>query len=79
MGPKQGRKNARKIEIPRDTPTDFKLGDTAADIQRMREEREQREREEVEKQQREERKETRGLDKTPQSLIDKAAAKETKN
>ena len=34
----------RKIEVPRDIPTEFELGDTAADIQSRREEREQRER-----------------------------------
>ena len=34
----------RKIEIPKDTPTEFELGDTAAHIQRRRAEREQRER-----------------------------------
>ena len=44
MGPKKGRRNVRKIEAPTDTPTKFELGDTAADIQRRREEREQRER-----------------------------------
>ena len=37
------------------TPTEFELGDTAADIQRTREEREQTEKEQAEKQQREER------------------------
>ena len=42
----------RKIEIPTDKPTEF--GETAADIQRRRKEREQRERDEAEKQQREE-------------------------
>ena len=39
-----------KIKVSTDTPTEFELGDTAADIQRRREEREQREREEVVKQ-----------------------------
>ena len=33
MGPKKGRR-MRKIEIPTDTPTEFELGDRAADIQR---------------------------------------------
>ena len=41
------KKNLRKIEVPTDTSTEFELGDTAPDIQRMREEREQREREEA--------------------------------
>ena len=46
----------RKIEVPTDTPTEFELGDTAADIQKRREEREKREGEEdSQKQQREER------------------------
>ena len=35
----------RKIEVHTDTPTEFELGETAADMQRRREEREQRERE----------------------------------
>ena len=35
----------RKIEVPTDTPTEFKLGDTAADIQKKREVKKQRERE----------------------------------
>ena len=51
MGPKKGRRNVRKIEVPTDTPAEFEFGETAADIQRRREEREQREREEAEKQQ----------------------------
>ena len=55
MGLKNAQKNVRKIEVPTDTPSGFELGDTAADTQRRREEREQREREETEKQQREER------------------------
>ena len=42
MGPKMGRKNVRKIEIPTDTPTEFEFGDTVADIQRRREEIEHR-------------------------------------
>ena len=37
-----------------DTPTEFQLGDTAADIQRRREEREAREREDEAQKQREE-------------------------
>ena len=51
MGPKKGRR-VRKIEVPTVTPTEFKLGDTAADIhRRRREEREVRERvEEAQKQ-----------------------------
>ena len=44
----------RKKEVPRDTPTEFELGDTAADIHRRREEREQRDREKAQKQKREE-------------------------
>ena len=39
MGPKKGRRNVKKIEVPTDTSTEFELGDTAADIQRRREER----------------------------------------
>ena len=35
----------RNIEVPTDTHTEFELGDTAADIQSRREEREQREKE----------------------------------
>ena len=42
----------RKIEVPTDTPTEFELGDVAADIQR-REEREAGEREEEAQKQRE--------------------------
>ena len=53
-GPKKARRNVRKIEVPTDTPTEYELGDTAADIQRKREEGKQREREDSEKQQREE-------------------------
>ena len=52
MGPQKARKYVKKVEVPTDTPTEFELGDTAADIQR-RQERQQRERE-AEKQQREE-------------------------
>ena len=58
----------RKIEVPKDIPTEFELGYTAADIQRRREETEHREREEAEKQQRKERerKEARRVE-TPQA------------
>ena len=43
----------RRIEVPTDTPTEFTLGNTAADVQRRREEREQRaSQEEAQKQQR---------------------------
>ena len=45
MGAKKGRK-VRKIEIPTDTPPEFELGDTVADIQWRREERVAKEREE---------------------------------
>ena len=41
--PYKSRKNVGKIEVLTDTPTEFELGDTAAVIQRRREEREQRE------------------------------------
>ena len=52
MGSKKGRR-VRKIEVPTDTPTEFELRDTAANIQR-REEREARKREEEAQKQREE-------------------------
>ena len=45
MGAKKDRK-VRKIEIPTDTPPEFELGDTVADIQWRREERVAKEREE---------------------------------
>ena len=66
MGPKKLRKNVRKIQVLTDTPTEFELGYTAADIERRRVDREQREREEAEKHQREEREreETRRLEDT---------------
>ena len=41
MGAKKGR-IVRKIKFPTDIPAHFELGDSAADIQRRREEREQR-------------------------------------
>ena len=50
MGPNKGRR-VGKIEVPTDSVPEFKLGDTVADIQRMREEREAREREEAQQQQ----------------------------
>ena len=53
MGLKEGRR-VKKIEVPRDTPTEFELGDKTADIQRRREERETREKEEEAQKQREE-------------------------
>ena len=53
MGPKKVRGNMRKIEVPTDSPTEFELRDTVADIQRRRNEREQREK--AAKQQREKR------------------------
>ena len=50
MGLKKGRR-VRKIEVPTDIVPEFELGDTAADIQQRREEREARERDEVRQQQ----------------------------
>ena len=41
MGPKKGRR-VRKINVPTDTPTEFELGDTAADIQMTEERQEER-------------------------------------
>ena len=53
MGPKKGCR-VRKIEVPIETPPEFELGDTVADVQQRREEREAREREEEAQKQREE-------------------------
>ena len=50
MGPKKGRRE-RKIEVPTDSVPKFELGDTAADIQRRREQWEAREREDAQQQQ----------------------------
>ena len=55
MGSKKGRR-IRKINVPTDTPTEFELGDTTADIQRRREEARER-KEEAQKQRKEARKE----------------------
>ena len=66
---KKAIKNVRKIEIPTDTPTVLELGDTAADIQRRRKEREG---EEPEKQQRREAvkvKWTQRVEESPAHLI----------
>ena len=49
MGPKDGRRVRKSGSVP-----EFELGDTAADIQQRREEREAREREEKAQKQREE-------------------------
>ena len=46
MGPKKGRR-VRKIVVPTDSVPTFELGDTAAGIQRRRQERGVREREEA--------------------------------
>ena len=37
MGPKKSRRAVRRIEVPTETPPEFELGDTVADIQRRRE------------------------------------------
>ena len=47
--------NMRMIEVPTATPTEIDLGDTAANIQRRRQEKEQSEKEKAEKQQKEDR------------------------
>ena len=49
MGPKKGRR-VRKIEVFTDSVPEFELGDTAADIQQRKAEREARQREEAQKQ-----------------------------
>ena len=49
MGTKKG-KRVRKIEVPTDSVPEFELGDTVADIQRRRQEREARKREEAQQQ-----------------------------
>ena len=51
MGPKKVRR-VREIEVPTDTPTEFKLGDMAVHIQHRVEEREKKENEEEEQTQR---------------------------
>ena len=50
MGPKKGRR-MEKIDVPTDSVSEFELGDTAADIQWRRQDREAREREETQQQQ----------------------------
>ena len=65
------KKNAKKIEIPADTP--FELEDTAADLLRRREERKQREREEAEQQKREEWEEA-NRSEIPQSRMEEPVA-----
>ena len=72
MVPNKGRKNVKKKDTPTDTPTEFALGDTVADIQKTLEEKEHRQRDEAEKQQREEREET------PQSHTEEGVAKKDK-
>ena len=47
MGPKKGRRQG-KIEVPKDTPTESELEDTAADIQRRRGQRDERDRKDKE-------------------------------
>ena len=58
MGPKKGRR-VRKIEVPTDSVPESELGDTAADIQRRRLEREARKREETQQEQQNEEEEAR--------------------
>ena len=73
MGPKKGRR-VRKIEVFTDIPTEFELGDEAADIQTSREDRQQREREEeARKQQMDEweREEARMLETTQKGVTQK--------
>ena len=53
MGPRKG-KRVRKIEVPTHSVPQFELGDTVADIQLGREEREARKREETQQQREEE-------------------------
>ena len=55
MAPKKATNNPRKIEVPTDTPTEFELRDTAADIRTRRVERLKREREKTERLKREDR------------------------
>ena len=43
------RGSRRKTEVPTDTQRQFELGDTAADIERRRREREERDRERMER------------------------------
>ena len=56
MGPKKDRR-VRKIEVSTDTPAEFELGHTTADVERRRKDREARETEEIEKQREEARRE----------------------
>ena len=79
MGPKKARRNLRKTEVPTDTPTEFELGDTAAVLQRRREEREQGDRKEAEKKQRE-RGDQEGRNSTGRNFIGGGSGqKKTKN
>ena len=75
MGPKKSRR-VRKIEVPTDKPTELELGDTTADIQMRRGEREAREREEKAQKQREEARREEGIrEKTAHSAEDGVAEK----
>ena len=50
MGPKKGRR-VRKIEVPTENVPEFELGDTVADIQQRRDDKEARESKEAQVQQ----------------------------
>ena len=57
----------RKIEVPTDTQPQFELGDTAADIERRRREREKRdERERIEQEERDRERMEREWEESPE-------------
>ena len=63
----------RKIEIHLDTPAEFELGDTVADIQRRMEESEIREREEETQKQKEEARRDKTTISTEEGVAEKRA------
>ena len=58
MGPKTGGR-VRKIKVPTDSVPEFELGDTVANIQQMKEEKDARERDEAQREEESRREETR--------------------
>ena len=78
MGPKKGRR-VRKIEVPTDSVLEFNLGDTAADIQWRREEREATEREEKTQKQKEEARREEATHSLEEGLVEKRAKTDKSN
>ena len=79
MGPVKGRRPVRRIEFPTETPPEFELGDTAADIHWRRHQREAKEKEEQAQKKREQEARREEATHSPEEGVSETSARTDKS